>query len=180
MLAMAILGGAMADRAYREDNPNKGVFDLENDERWQERLAEARKRREIALKKKAGLGHNQPKPKPWEIEESRDEPKIVVQPPSEGDKQRDFSDRFNSIREGSKPKKPVAEKEPPSEQVFARKSSVDEYLPPAPEMPVVPKIDNEQRKVSQPTSLLVPEISAHPAFFPGRHESLHWGTARPT
>ena len=132
---MAILGGAMADRAYREDDPNKGVFDLENDERWQERLAEARKRREIALKKKAGLGHNQPKPKPWEIEESRDEPKIVVQPPSEGDKQRDFSDRFNSIREGSKPKKPVAEKEPPSEQEVARKSSVDEYLPPAPEMP---------------------------------------------
>ena len=147
----------MADRAFRDDDPNKGVFDLENDERWQERLAEARKRREVALKKKAGLGHNQPKPKPWEIEESNNEPKIVVQPPSENDKQRDFSDRVDTMRKGAKSKNPAPERPISAEPKLKSKTSVDDFLPPAPDVPVVPRLDRQAKPISQPTSLLVPE-----------------------
>ncbi len=93
----------MADRAVRQDVPEKGVFDLEKDERWQARLAEARARRAIALREKA-TSNEVPKRrhKPWE-EEGQEageffEPiEPLLQP--EDDDRLDFSERVKSLRE---------------------------------------------------------------------------------
>ena len=52
-LLMCSQVGAMADRALRPEEPARDVFDLEKDDRWQARLAEARARRAIALREKA-------------------------------------------------------------------------------------------------------------------------------
>ena len=93
----------MADRAIRQENSERDVFDLERDERWQARLAEARARRAIALREKAN-SQEPPKPKlkPWE-EAGQSEPAVfeeiepLLQPDAE--ERLDFSDRVRTLRE---------------------------------------------------------------------------------
>lgn len=120
----------MADRAYRENDPSKGVFDLENDERWQERLAEARARRELVLKQKAEQGLRKPKPKPWEIDAERDRPNSFTPPPSEGGKGFDFADRVKSMRR--KHDDTVNELLVPEKEPERPKKKID-FTPPPPE-----------------------------------------------
>jgi hypothetical protein len=93
----------MADRALRPEEPARDVFDLEKDDRWQARLAEARARRAIALREKAN-SQEAPKRrlKPWE-EAGQDRPEGYepIEPllKSEDDDKLDFSDRVRSLRE---------------------------------------------------------------------------------
>ena len=93
----------MADRAIRQENSERDVFDLEKDERWQARLAEARARRAIALREKANSeGPPKPRLKPWETA-GQNEPEVFepVEPllhPDTEDKL-DFSDRVRTLRE---------------------------------------------------------------------------------
>ena len=93
----------MADRAIRQENSERDVFDLEKDERWQARLAEARARRAIALRDKANSeGPPKPRLKPWE-EAGQSEPEVfeqiepLLQPIAED--KLDFSDRVRTLRE---------------------------------------------------------------------------------
>jgi hypothetical protein len=92
----------MVDRAVKPEDPNRDVFDLDQDERWQARLAEARARRAIALREKANL-EDAPKrrPKPWELDGQEDDLAEPVEPvvEPEDDDRLDFSDRVKSLRE---------------------------------------------------------------------------------
>lgn len=90
----------MADRALRPESSEREVFDLDKDERWQARLAEARARREVALREKASSGA-EPKRrlKPWE-EAGQADAYDRVEPmlPAELEDKLDFSDRVKSLR----------------------------------------------------------------------------------
>ena len=94
--------GAMADRARQSEDTDRHVFDLEKDERWQARLAEARARREIALREKAN-GDAPPKPriKPWEADGQGDLPDFeeleALLAPEEQERL-DFADRVKTLR----------------------------------------------------------------------------------
>ncbi len=97
----------MADRATRKEDTERHVFDLEKDERWQARLAEARVRREIALREKAN-SETPPKPriKPWEADGQGDLPdfeelEALLTP--ENDDRLDFADRVKTLRKSSDP-----------------------------------------------------------------------------
>lgn len=102
----------MADRATRPEDSERHVFDLEKDERWQARLAEARVRREIALREKA---HSETAPrrrvKPWEEDGQGDLPDFeeleALLAPEEDDRL-DFADRVKTLRKTveSEPKRP--------------------------------------------------------------------------
>lgn len=95
----------MADRALRPDHPDREIFELDKDERWQARLAEARARRAIALQEKANLGEApKRRRKPWEEARfSGKGPRIVEQPPTEDEEdQLDFADRVKSLRKPAK------------------------------------------------------------------------------
>lgn len=98
--------GAMADRALRPESPERGVVDLENDDRWQARLEEARARRAIALREKANSEHApKRRKKPWE-EDGDDEDFPIYEPidpafQEEDDDRLDFSDRVKSLRKTS-------------------------------------------------------------------------------
>lgn len=93
----------MADRALRPDDRLESIVELDKDERWQARLAEARVRREIALREKAnGDGAPKPRRKPWE-EEGASEAEFVkpIEPILEesDDDKIDFYDRVKTLRE---------------------------------------------------------------------------------
>ena len=104
----------MADRAYRSDEkPDDAVVDLDADERWAARLAEARARREVALREKAA-GKTLPKrrPMPWEEDVEDDEafrpqPLIVVQ--EKTDDHFDFADRVDALREAREAEKAASD-----------------------------------------------------------------------
>lgn len=98
----------MADRATRPEDTERQVFDLEKDERWQARLAEARVRREIALREKAN-SETPPKRrmKPWEADGQGDLPdfeelEALLAPEDDGDRL-DFADRVKSLRKSVEP-----------------------------------------------------------------------------
>ncbi|RZW12597.1 MAG: hypothetical protein EX266_00720 [Rhodobacteraceae bacterium] len=90
----------MAERAVRPEIPEREIFELDKDERWQARLAEARARREIALREKANM--EQPperRRKPWEEEGQAAPPEPIeplIQP--EDEKRLDFADRMKTLR----------------------------------------------------------------------------------
>lgn len=79
----------------------KEIFELDNDDRWQARLDEARARREIALREKAAGKAQKPRPKPWEIEGAGVEKPRDIEPiiQERGDDKFDFADRLETIRE---------------------------------------------------------------------------------
>lgn len=79
----------------------KEIFELDNDDRWQARLDEARARREIALREKAAGKPQKPRPKPWEIEGAGVEKPRDIEPiiQERGDDKFDFADRLETIRE---------------------------------------------------------------------------------
>lgn len=97
----------MADRATRPEDSERHVFDLEKDERWQARLAEARVRREIALREKAN-SETPPKRriKPWEEDGQGDLPDFeeleALLAPEEDDRL-DFADRVKTLRKTVEP-----------------------------------------------------------------------------
>lgn len=94
----------MADRTETEDDQGvpKEVFELDQDERWQARLEEARARREVALAEKAAGKPQKKRLKPWE-----EEGEFAVDAPIEpiiqerGDDKFDFADRLEAIRENA-------------------------------------------------------------------------------
>ena len=94
----------MPDRAYRSDEkPADAVVDLDADDRWAARLAEARARREVALREKAaGKALPKRRPMPWE-EEAEDDAPFKVQPlivvEEKTDDRVDFADRVDALRE---------------------------------------------------------------------------------
>ncbi len=109
----------MADRAERpdDDDPYAGIVDLNKDDRWQARLAEARARREQALREKGGEPRRRSKPKPWETEAGEDPDDFFVEPVIQAkepdDDKVDFADRVDVMREAvskpsPKPSEPVA------------------------------------------------------------------------
>lgn len=92
----------MADCALRPEASEKDVFELDKDERWQARLAEARVRRAIALREKAN-SETAPKVrrKPWE--EGGESGEDIVEPiepllQPENEDRLDFSDRVENLR----------------------------------------------------------------------------------
>lgn len=94
----------MADRAAKSKDSSKEVFELDKDERWQARLAEARARREVALREKASSGASPRKRrKPWEEEGQGSFDEDVFEPiepiiqPRDSDRP-DFSDRLDSLK----------------------------------------------------------------------------------
>jgi hypothetical protein len=127
----------MADSAMRKDNSTREVVDLSNDERWQARLAEARARREIALREKAP--RNVPaehKLKPWEIDGFSDEGQFEpVEPLLPAAPKLDFSERVDAIRAALD--KPKADPEPqkvdsrPAKATLERTATSDPATPPS-------------------------------------------------
>ena len=96
----------MADRASGGGIPGvpKQVFELDKDERWQARLEDARARREIALREKAGGKPQKARPKPWEVEGAAYDAPKPIEPviQDRGDEKIDFADRLETIREAAR------------------------------------------------------------------------------
>ena len=127
----------MADRSVKPGDPEtpRDIVELDKDDRWQARLAEARARREVALAEKAAGNTPKRRLKPWEEEPGQDpdevkiEPMIQERPP--GDDRLDFADRLEVMREGdddSAEPKPSAEKPTP-----VQVKPFDEIIPPEPD-----------------------------------------------
>ena len=98
----------MAERAVKSDTSGREVYDVENDESWQARLAEARARRAVVLeKKKAGGVQPKERLKPWEEDGAVifDEPP-AADPSSKSGAGLDFHDRVTALRK-NEPAKPV-------------------------------------------------------------------------
>ncbi|MDJ1016651.1 MAG: hypothetical protein QNJ35_09090 [Paracoccaceae bacterium] len=109
----------MGNRAVHPEDSEEEVFDLSNDAHWQARLAEARARREIALKKKALEGiPAKNRVKPWEEEGAVviDEEAFSKAPPR-GRSGIDFFDRMDAIRKFNKTAKTDQEPEPETQPV---------------------------------------------------------------
>ncbi len=124
----------MVDRAIipeKSEPQEEEVFELDKDDRWQARLAEARARREIALREK-GKSPKKPRKKPWEEEAGDDSDQFTVEPVIQDpvDDRLDFADRFEAIKDGGTPSvEPVPEtkaEEPPHRPPFA---SFDDIIP---------------------------------------------------
>lgn len=120
----------MAKRAVRPDDPEREIFELDKDERWQARLAEARARREVALREKANSGAvPKRRPKPWEEAGQGDvTPVVPVEPvfQPEPDPKPDFADRMKSLRK--------------TIQQHGSNSRPSNEARPAPPTPIVPDV----------------------------------------
>ena len=78
------------------------VFELDNDERWQARLDEARARREIALREKAAEKSPKKRLKPWEVDGTVPDKPIEPVIQERQDDRVDFADRVETMRAVSK------------------------------------------------------------------------------
>ncbi len=88
----------MADKAAKSDKAAHAVVELQNDESWQERLADARARRAQTLKELGREDGEVRKPrKPWE-EESAVDNQTTAEPPVEPNNKFDFLDRVNVLK----------------------------------------------------------------------------------
>ncbi|MGI9393716.1 MAG: hypothetical protein ACR2OY_03650 [Boseongicola sp.] len=87
----------MAEKAAKSENSEPGVVNLRDDERWQERLAEARERRAQSLKEMGRDDQSSRKPrKPWEDEASAGQQSDAAL--TETKKKFDFLDRVNTLK----------------------------------------------------------------------------------
>jgi hypothetical protein len=88
----------MAEKAAKSEDAGPNVVDLQNDVRWQERLAEARERRAQALKEmgRESGASRQPR-KPWEEATPAILPS-AARPKPEIEKDFDFLDRMNVLK----------------------------------------------------------------------------------
>ncbi|NNE79654.1 MAG: hypothetical protein HKN18_05205 [Silicimonas sp.] len=167
----------MADRAMKADGAgeSRDIVELDKDERWQARLAEARARREVALREKASKP-KKPRRKPWEEEPGQDPDSFTVEPiVQEPDpNRRDFADRFEALRETIKsdkhtpantkavPAKPKVEQaepvEPRPEPAVSTPASntFDDIIPPdqAPPEPVAVPMPPRKKEVPEKDSLI--------------------------
>ena len=160
----------MADRAAKTEGSSKEVFELDKDERWQARLAEARARREVALREKAAAGSPRKRRKPWEEEGQGSFDKDVFEPiepilqPRDSDR-KDFSDRLDTLK---KPKDALAKSEAPVVESTPRaggngapeKSANESLLVPRPKAPVTKIADRYISALSpdfKPSRPYVPE-----------------------
>lgn len=137
----------MAGRAIKsDDDPLRDIVDLNKDDRWQARLAEARARREIALREKAGA--NVPpkrKPKPWEEDAGEDPDDFVIEPlipvKEEVENKVDFADRVEVMREVVSRDPAKGRDAQPPDRPTSQPVSFDEIIPPA-----AGRTDRNQRK----------------------------------
>lgn len=129
----------MADRAVNdgESNVSREVFQLDNDERWQARLDEARARREVALAEKAAGKTSKKRLKPWEVDGSAGAKPIEPIIQEKEDDRLDFADRVDTIRAVSKPAPQKVGAEFPRNHNFAAKATPPIVVrPPRPELVV--------------------------------------------
>ena len=88
----------MADKAAKSDEAGRDVVDLQDNERWQERLADARARRAQTLKEAGRDDGTSRKPrKPWE-EETAVDFQTAVEAPTERKNKFDFLDRVEVLK----------------------------------------------------------------------------------
>lgn len=93
----------MAKQALQKGSSEEEVFELDKDERWHARLAEARARRAIALRDKAN-SEEPPKArtKPWEEDGAFEPVQPQYEQPNVSDRL-DFSDRVDTLRRTLEP-----------------------------------------------------------------------------
>ncbi|MGI9388562.1 MAG: hypothetical protein ACR2O1_00770 [Boseongicola sp.] len=88
----------MAEKAAKSENVEPGVVNLQDDDRWQQRLAEARERRAQSLKEMGRDDKALRKPrKPWE-EEADGGHQSAAAAPAVFKKKYDFLDRVNTLK----------------------------------------------------------------------------------
>ena len=148
----------MADRSAKPEGSEepRDIVELDKDDRWQARLAEARARREIALREKKASRTPKRRRKPWEEEPGDDPDEVIIEPLIQdrppGDDRLDFADRLEVIREAESdsdvpPRKsatpaltPVTEDEPRRETPSGADHGTSAAKPPRPEVMSRPKI----------------------------------------
>ncbi len=126
----------MSERAIKNQESAHDVVRLDDDERWQKRLAEARARRAVALQEKAN-GDTKPSrvAKPWDVEQVT-LPTIVEAPrerDENGEIRKDFADRVAAIRASRSESGEVAD--PPKAEVPVQERHA--FVAPMPEKPAL-------------------------------------------
>lgn len=169
----------MAERAVRPKHPDRDIVELDKDERWQARLAEARARREVALREKAGAGEApKRRAKPWEAEAQAAEPDLPDPITPDAGPRPDFSDRMQALRRtikrhGDNGGPPVADNvvESPVADI-ATEAPVAEDLP-AQEATFAPPETPARRTgasvAGRYLEALSPEFKPEPPFVPEAH-----------